>query len=145
MTSRMVTPVWLRIVTNIDRDENGCWIWQRRLTRGYGYTDIKKRATYVHRVSYEAFVGPIPEGLSLDHLCRVKACCNPAHLEPVTHLENMLRHYHGWHRVNVRHCGKGHEFTPENTYESPSKGWRSCKACKSEARTRRALESRGAK
>ncbi len=70
-----------------------CWIWQLYLTeKGYGRTGVpilgERR---VHRIAYVALKGPIPVGLTLDHLCRVKACCNPDHLEPVTDLENRRR------------------------------------------------------
>lgn len=74
-------------------NENGCWIWQRATTKGgYGVTDRGDgRQTTAHRVYYERFVGPIPAGLQLDHLCRVRLCVNPAHLEPVTSAENNQR------------------------------------------------------
>ena len=71
----------------------GCWLWTAALKNGYGRITMMnpKRKTAAHRVSYEAFVGPIPEGLTLDHLCRVRCCVNPAHLEPVTMRENIMR------------------------------------------------------
>jgi hypothetical protein len=73
-------------------DENGCWIWQlQRSPNGYGRTQRNGKVTTAHRASYERLVGPIPEGLHLDHLCRVRLCVNPAHLEPVTPLENNRR------------------------------------------------------
>lgn len=65
-----------------------CWNYDGRLDRdGYG----RAAKGLVHRLSYEALVGPIPEGLELDHLCQNRACYNPAHLEPVAHAENMRR------------------------------------------------------
>jgi hypothetical protein len=68
--------------------ETGCWVWQRsRDTRGYGHVRLAGRLRVAHRVLYERDRGPIPEGLTLDHLCRNKACVNPAHLEAVTHRE----------------------------------------------------------
>lgn len=74
-----------------------CWIWQQELTKGYGLfwdgprTSKQHRAHQAHRWAYESLVGPIPGGLVIDHLCRQPACVNPAHLEPVTQRENMLR------------------------------------------------------
>lgn len=73
-------------------DENGCWIWQLSLSpQGYGRVQWKGRFFQVHRKLWLELGREIPEGLELDHLCRVRACANPDHLEPVTHLENMLR------------------------------------------------------
>lgn len=69
-----------------------CWVWCARLNRnGYGRLSVGGRELMAHRLSYEAHVGPIPDGLLLDHLCRVRQCVNPAHLEPVTHQVNTLR------------------------------------------------------
>ena len=77
-----------------DVDANGCWLWKlRRDPGGYGRTN-KGTGGFngvAHRVSYRTWVGPIPPGLELDHLCRVRHCVNPAHLEAVTRQENVLR------------------------------------------------------
>jgi hypothetical protein len=76
--------------------ETPCWIWQLgRLPNGYGvgYDETTQRSALAHRVCYVKNVGPIPDGLDLDHLCRVRECCNPAHLEPVTRSENLKRGY----------------------------------------------------
>lgn len=76
----------------LEPDENGCWIWQLSLTpQGYGRVQWKGRFFQVHRQLWLELGKPIPEGLELDHLCRVRACANPDHLEPVTHAENMRR------------------------------------------------------
>jgi hypothetical protein len=74
------------------RPEGECWPWRGvRTMHGYGSVTLDGRAVVAHRASYETFVGPIPEGLEIDHLCRVRECVNPEHLEPVTHEVNMQR------------------------------------------------------
>lgn len=81
-----------RIADRITIDSNGCWIWQGCCNRGgYGQVNAGDKTRLTHRVTYEHYVGPVPDGLELDHLCRVRRCCNPDHLEPVTRSENMLR------------------------------------------------------
>jgi hypothetical protein len=83
-----------------------------------------------HRVSYERYVGPIPEGAHLDHLCRNRACVNPEHLEPVSVQTNILRGVSP-SAVNAAktECLRGHPFDDENTYVCPA-GKRRCRACK---------------
>lgn len=103
-----------------------CWLWKGPKWDGYGI--FSKHHVRVHRYAYEFCVGPIPDGLTIDHLCRIRACVRPEHLEPVTHVENIKR---GWAvRPRQSHCKNGHEFTPENTYRySISLGMRVCKIC----------------
>lgn len=103
-------------------EATGCWEWQAfRTDRGYGGFD-RVRA---HRWAYEYFVGPIPVGLTLDHLCRVRHCVNPAHLEAVTHAENMARSA----PAVKTHCIHGHEYTPESTRIRTGNGRRGCWTC----------------
>ena len=74
------------------KKSRGCWLWQGAInTNGYGNFHNKGRTVKAHRFAYEICVGEIPKGLTIDHLCRVRHCVNPSHLEPVTMRENFLR------------------------------------------------------
>lgn len=114
----------------------GCWHWGAYISHsngGYGkFTFGVGDNRPAHRVAYETVVGPIPEGLTLDHLCRVPSCVNPDHLEPVTLAENTRRNMSP--TVVSRRTGRCvsglHEMTPENTYVRPDgSGYRWCRAC----------------
>jgi hypothetical protein len=117
-----------------------CWIWRWALDKdGYARQWNPGGSNRAHRVFYEEHVGPIPEGMVIDHLCRECACVNPDHLEPVTIRENTLRG-EGLSSVNSRktHCLRGHAYDAANTYVDP-RGERACRTCKREdARRRRA-------
>lgn len=108
-------------------DTDECVLWWGHIHKlGYGYLTTKGKHWMAHRYSYTRYVGPIPEGLVIDHLCRRKACVNPRHLEAVTQQQNLHRSpLFGIHKT---HCPRGHEYTPENTYWGT--GWRSCLACR---------------
>ncbi len=82
-----------RLLSRIEIDlDTECWIWQgAKCSEGYGSIGYGPTMFSTHRLAYERLVGPIPSGLHIDHLCRVRACCNPDHLEPVTQLENTRR------------------------------------------------------
>ena len=112
----------------------GCWEWTAgRTTAGYGAFRVNNRAVVSHRYAYELLVGPIPETLQLDHLCRNRACVNPSHIEPVTQVVNLARGISG-PATNARktHCSRGHEFTVENTYSPPANPThRGCRKCRS--------------
>lgn len=89
---------------------DGCWEWTAATTQGYGVMGKGAGIVRGHRAMYELFVGSVPEGLELDHLCRNRACVRPSHLEAVSHQVNIQRAY-----GLKTHCNYGHEFTPENT------------------------------
>src|SRR5688500_6362748 len=85
-------PILARLERHYRVDDTGCWVWTgNQATGGYSQIHVNGKSTGAHRVSYEHFVGPIPDGMQIDHLCRNRLCINPAHLEPVTPLENQLR------------------------------------------------------
>lgn len=105
-----------------------CWIWTAYLNpAGYGeFNRTGYRAERAHRIAYELLIGLIPNGLQLDHLCRVPACVNPAHLEPVTMLENIDRSPRA--AQNRTHCPQGHEYSDANTYHGREDN-RACRTC----------------
>ena len=114
-----------------------CWIFTGPVAdTGYGITRWAEKNAYAHRVAYELHHGSsVPDGWHTDHLCRVKLCVNPAHLEAVEPRENFIRGEHPnavIHRRNI--CKHGHPFTPENTYIRPN-GTRNCKECRRRSTT----------
>jgi hypothetical protein len=132
-------PVIDRLMDKIAIDGNGCWIFTGAMSAvGYGVIGAGSRSDgvlLIHRVTYQHFVGPIPEGFQVDHLCRVRACCNPAHLEAVPQAENNRRALAL--RPVKTHCKRGHEFTNANTGRN-KRGGRYCRACLAISNARRA-------
>lgn len=114
---RTTKPLRQRFLDKIEIDPvTGCWLWTRYIDRsGYGRFHRPTGSPLAHRYAYEEFVGPVPEGMQLDHLCRVRRCVNPEHLEPVTPRENYARG-NSFAAVNARktHCDNGHELAGEN-------------------------------
>ncbi|HEY8309405.1 MAG TPA: HNH endonuclease signature motif containing protein [Gemmatimonadaceae bacterium] len=119
---------------------DGCWQWTGSFfSNGYAYfhtgTRQSRKANLGHKIAYEHFVGPVPNGLQLDHVatCRHRWCVNPAHVETVTRKVNMQRavpfnHFGVYDRVKPTHCPQGHEYTPENTYMYANGNYY-CKEC----------------
>ena len=109
----------------------GCWLWLGHVSNGYGSfrADPQRAAISAHRFAYEELIGTIPAGLTLDHLCRVRNCVNPAHLEPVSMRTNTLRG-EGPSALNSRKtmCRRGHLLDAETTYLNP-RGERQCRRC----------------
>lgn len=117
----------------------GCWLWIAGTNpNGYGQVDGYATSRYPHRVTLSVAAGPLIPGLEVDHLCRVRSCCNPAHLEQVTRSVNVQRGATGQRRA----CPRGHEYTPENTYMQKKPGRkhgavsRTCRACCREKKQR---------
>lgn len=121
-----------RFMKYVNKIECGCWRWTGHIhPNGYGQFD----SGLAHRFSYEYFVGKIPDGLQIDHLCRNRWCVNPEHLEPVTYIENQLRS-----PVTIlssypikTHCKRGHKYDESNT-RVDKKGHRHCNECDREDR-----------
>jgi hypothetical protein len=130
-------------------DEAGCWLWRAGLqSEGYAQFYWRRKKDYGHRVAYMVLEGEIPSGLELDHLCRVRQCVNPEHLEPVTPRVNSLRGVSP-PAMNARKvcCKNGHPLDEGNVYQSKSmkvKGERRCKTCWREQLKRRYRELRAA-
>lgn len=123
-----------RFWAKVAAGRGGCIIWtSHRSGSGYGRFTLNSKSMTAHRLAYEMAVGPIPDGLVLDHLCRTRACVNHLHLEAVTEKTNILRG-EGLAAQNAKktHCPAGHEYTPENTYHfkrSETRVGRNCLAC----------------
>lgn len=115
----------------------GCWLWLGSPSKnGYGRFSLGDKVFYAHRVSYQQFKGPIPQGLQLDHLCRQRCCVNPDHLEPVTVQENVARGVSALTPSDRRgSCRNGHPYDPSDVITK--RGMRECGACVRAAKARR--------
>lgn len=141
MTPEQAASLGHRFASKIQVASNGCWEWTAAKRRdGYGVYKLASGTTVIaHRHSYQTLIGPIPDGLQLDHLCRNRPCCNPEHLEPVTNRENSLRSPLLGDGVAVAqqsvrdrtHCPHGHAYDGVNTGWTRA-GHRYCKTCNRE-------------
>jgi hypothetical protein len=140
-----------RFLSKVERTESGCWLWTGGISKdGYGKFPVLVtpgkpfRWVRAHRWSYEHFIGPIPPKLTLDHLCRVRNCVNPEHLEPVTNAENTRRGESGIRQREKTHCRRGHPLSGDNLYLNPHPlGGRECRICRKANRQRWERERRG--
>lgn len=126
--ARLPARFWSKVVVSA----GGCWMWTASQRRGgYGRFRAGPSTRVAHRVSYEALVEHVSDGMQLDHLCRVRLCCNPSHLEPVTPRENTMRGETSA-RANAgkTHCPRGHKYDEANTYRERKRHVRQCKACR---------------
>ena len=130
-TGRAAKPIADRIHESVKITPDGCWEWTKSRLYGYGqmfvgsWTDNSRRTQRAHRVSYETFIGPIPEGFQIDHLCNNRACVNPEHLEPVSPRLNSVRRSSRMRGVEV--CPKGHAQNEDTTYQEG--GVTRCRPC----------------
>lgn len=121
---RLPDRFWRKV---IPEPNSGCWLWLGAAnSAGYGQTWDGKRVVYAHRHAYSTLIAKIPDGFDLDHLCRTPLCCNPAHLEAVSHYENCKRGIRGaWLRTNL--CPRGHSMT--DAYIRGDGSGRQCAEC----------------
>lgn len=125
--------VLYRLFSGMSVSKDKCWVWSRAPGPS-GYGSFRWRGNMrPYKVTYELLIGPVPRGLELDHLCRNKLCCNPDHLEPVTHKENILRGQSPA-AINAKktHCPSGHKYSKENTivlFNSKKTKIRRCRTC----------------
>lgn len=131
---------WARVAVGVDSE---CWPWTGLIANGYGMisTWLSGRRINIgaHRFAYTDLVGIIPDGLTIDHLCRNTRCCNPAHMEPVTIHENVMRGNSPFAvKARQTECHRGHALSGENLYVTPD-GRRKCRTCRrADNRLRRA-------
>jgi hypothetical protein len=126
----IITPARLRaFLLGVEKPagEDGCWLW-KGATRENGYGAVGL-GSCVHRIAYEWMVGPIPSGMDIDHLCRVRNCVNPFHLEPVTRSENVRRAALYGPFALRRYCRRGHALSARTVWTRPFDGQTVCRLC----------------
>jgi hypothetical protein len=122
-----------------------CWNWTAyRGPGGYGRFSVDGPMRMAHRVSYTFFVGPVPGGKQIDHLCRNRGCVNPDHLEPVTNYENVVRGESGAKQAARTHCPQGHEYAGKNLIVNTN-GARVCRECQNAAQRRQNAKKKEAR
>ena len=125
-------PVRDRFMEKVAPDPmSGCWLWTgKMLPQGYGVLSVEGTTRGAHRLAHELFIGPIPEGMHIDHLCRNRACCSPDHIEAVTPRENLRRGIApSWVSYRTNRCHNGHELNEQNAYIT-AEGRRACRPCR---------------
>lgn len=139
----------IRLHAKILKTPDGCWLWQGKNYVGgrgghlkYGTISLAGKGWLVHRAAYSVLKGPIPEGLTLDHLCRVTLCVNPDHLEPVTLRENIQRSPILAARKAITHCPAGHPYAGHNLIHKQGAS-RQCRACTLAGQSREAKTPEG--
>lgn len=143
--TRLASNFWSKVARDPD---TGCWNWNAALVKTSGYGQYRgprpaqsTRSVLPHRLAYDVLVSSIPDGLTIDHLCRNRLCCNPDHLEVTTLRENIRRAYeHRPPSTLPTHCLRGHEYTSENTrtwLRANGQASRTCRECEADYRARR--------
>jgi hypothetical protein len=123
-----------RFMQKVDFRAGQCWLWTGAKSHGYGSFYINGRLVRAHRYAYTLFVGSIPEGMDLHHICNVTDCVNPKHLEPLSSKDHMEKTPGIWHNRYKNQCPKGHP------YDSLYQGQRKCRECNKQ--NNRALRAR---
>ena len=118
---------------SIPEPNTGCWLWLGSVSQD-GYSQVGKPPWSGHRIAFEVKHGPVPEGMEVDHICRVRCCVNPDHMQPLTHYDNLIKSYRKVSPNSLKtHCPKGHPLDGENLRLKKTSTRlgvsRQCKAC----------------